>query len=209
MESLILFLIVCVVLIIVKIISKIIFSKKRKKINEKINNELKNKNFNTTKTLLITDCRTLKASTDEEKQKIFLDADNKKIFLADYREEKFFILDFDEIVDCEIYESSSMSSEGKRKRIKEWCNTMKLIIKIDNIDAPQIDYDIIFGRRKVDKESIYYKNLRDELQEVKSLFDVIKSEKVTKRKKFIYCKYCGTKNHEESLKCESCGGHLK
>ena len=208
METLILTLIVAAIILIIRTISRIVFLKKRRKINEKINLELKEKNFNPTKTLLITDCRTLKAR-DEEKQKIFLDADSKKIFLYDYDKEKSFVLDFNEIVDCEIYESSAISSEGRRRNVKEWCNTMKLIIKIDNIDDPQIDYEIVFGRRKVDKESVYYKNLRDGLQEVKSLFDVIKSEKTSRKKKYIFCRYCGAKNHDESLKCEFCGGNLK
>lgn len=209
METIILFLIVFTIVILVNIISRLRFAKKRRKVNKKVDNALKEKNFNATKTIFITDCRTLKAAKDDEKQRMFLDTENRKFFLADYKKEKFFVLDFNEIVDCEIYEHSAMISEGRRREIKEWCNSMKFIIKIDSIDTPQIEYDIVFGRRRVDKESVQYKELRDGLQEVKALFDVIKAEKTSKRKHYVYCKYCGAKNHEESLKCEFCGGNLK
>lgn len=209
MESILLFLIICAVIIIFKIISKVRFTKKRLKTDEKINKKLKEENFNATKTLVITDCRTIALTKDEAKQKIFIDADNKKFFLTDYKKDKFFVLNFGDVIDCEIYETSAIASEGNRRRMKEFCNNLKLIIKIDNIDYPQIEYDIVFGRRRVDKSSVQYQNLRDGLQEIKSFFDVIKSEKTAKRKKFIYCIYCGAKNHDDSLKCESCGGNLK
>ena len=199
--------IIVAIIIIFKLISRIRFLRKRKAINQKLEAKLKEENFNPTKTITLTDCRTFNSLGDDDKQKIFVDANNKKLFLTDYSKEKFYTIAFGDVVDSEIYETSSIS--GRRKRdINECCNSMKLIIKINNMDMPQISYDIVFGR-KIDKESSIYRNLRSSLQEVESFFDVIKSEKTAKAKSFVYCKYCGAKNHEESLKCESCGGDLK
>ena len=76
------------------------------------------------------------------------------------------------------------------------------------MDLPQVAYEIV-SKRKVDKESHLYEALRNSTQETKSFFDVINSEAAPKSKKFVYCMYCGAKNHAESLKCESCGGDLK
>lgn len=203
-----LFLVTLAVIIVIKIISKIRFRKRRLKTNRKLQAKLEELKFTPTKTILITDCRTLTLSNDEEKQRILIDADSKHVFLVDYAKDKFFKIHFGDIVDCEIFENSAIYSEGRRRRMKECCNSMKLIIKVNNMDAPQIAYDIVFSRRKIDKESNEYMTLRNGIQEVKTFFDVIKSEK-TKKKRFIYCRYCGAKNHEESLKCESCKGNLK
>ena len=206
--TVVLCIIITAIVVIVKVISKILFLKKRKSINQKLQSKLQELKFNATKTILLSDCRTFNSLSDDDRQKIFIDADNKKLLLTNYRNEKFHVIDFADIVDCEIYESSSISSEGRRRRVNEWCNSMKLIIKINNMDMPQISYEIIFGR-KVDKESSVYRNLRSSLQEAKSFFDVIKSEKVSPKIRFVYCKYCGAKNNETSHKCESCGGDLK
>lgn len=206
-RSIILFLITLAVIVLFKIISKIRFRKKRLKINKKLDEKLKEQNFVATKTILITDCRTLNLSDDAEKQRLLIDAKNKKLFLTDYSKEKFYTINFGDVVDCEIFENSAIS--GKRREMKEWCNAMKMIIKINNMDTPQITYDVVLKNRKVDKESNDYMKLINGLQEIKSFFDVIKSEKTDKKKRFVYCMYCGAKNHEESLKCESCGGELK
>ena len=202
-----LFLIVMVVVVTVSIISNIKFRKKRRATNKKLELKLKEEKFNVTKTISVYDCKTYNSTNEEDIQKIYVDADNKKLFLTDYSKEKFYTIDFADVVDCEIFETSSVSSEGRRRDVNEYCNSMKLIIKINNMDMPQITYDIVF--RKVDKESNTYRGLRAYLQETKSFFDVLKSEKASKRKKFVYCKYCGTKNSEEAPKCSSCGGDLR
>lgn len=206
--SFFLFVITIAIIVIVKVISNIRFRKKRLAINQKLQAKVKEQNFNVTKIISIRDCRTFNSTDEEDKQKIFVDADNKKLFLTDYSKEKFHTIDFADIVESEIYETSAISGGRRRRDINDYCNSLKLIIKIDNIDMPQITYDIIFGT-KVDKESNMYRNLRVALQEVESFFDVLSADKKSNKKKFVFCRYCGTKNSEESPKCISCGGDLK
>lgn len=205
METLVLCLIIFGIIILKKIISQARFLKKRRKTNKLLEQKLKDENFNATKTINVLDSKTIN-SLNEDKQKIFVDAKNKKLFLTDYSKQKFYTLNFSDVVGCEIFETNSIS--GKRRDLENWCNSLKLIIKINNMDMPQISYDIVF-KGKVDKESNAYATLRNSTQEVKAFFDVINSEKAPKSKKFVYCMYCGAKNHEDSLKCESCGGELK
>ena len=200
--------IIFVIIVICKIISHLRFRKKRLSINKKLEEKLKETNFNVTKTISIRDSRTFNSIEEEDKQKIFVDAENQKLFLTNYSKEKFHTIDFADIVDAEIYETSAISGERKRRDINEYCNSLKLIIKIDNMDMPQITYDSGLGR-KIDKEGNMYRGLRGQLQEVKSFFDVISAEKTSKKTKFVFCKYCGTKNSEEAPKCSSCGGDLK
>ena len=203
----ILFFIIMAIVIIVNIISRIKFRKKRMAINQKLEEKVKEQNFNVTKTILIRDSRTFNSTDNLDKQKILIDADNKKLFLTDYSKGKFHTVDFADVIDCEIYETSSISGGRRRRDFTDNCNSLKFIIKIDNMDMPQIVYDIGMGI-KIDKNSNMYRNLRGAIQEVNSFFDVVCSEK-TSKKKFVFCKYCGTKNSEDSPKCTSCGGDLK
>ncbi|MBQ7917478.1 MAG: hypothetical protein IJ310_01525 [Clostridia bacterium] len=206
METLVLFFITLGIIILKKTISKARFLKKRRKTNKLLEQKLKEENFKPTKTINVLDSRTIN-SLNEDRQKIFVDAKNKKLFLTDYANQKFYNLNFSDVVGCEIFETNSIS--GKRRDLENWCNSLKLIIKINNMDMPQISYDIVV-KAKVDKESNIYSTLRNSTQEVKAFFDVINSEPAaTKSKKFVYCIYCGAKNHADSLKCESCGGDLK
>ena len=204
----ILFFIIMAIVIVVNIISRIRFRKKRLATNQKLQASVKEQNFNVTKTISVRDSRTFNSTNEEEFQKIFVDAENKKLFLTDYAKQKFHTFDFADIIDTEVYETSSVSGGRKRRDINEYCNSLKFVIKIDSMDMPQIIYDIGMGR-KIDKNSNIYANLRASLQELKSFFDVIKSEKSPKKKKFVYCKYCGTKNSEDSPRCVSCGGDLR
>ena len=206
MQMIIIVLITVAIILFKKIISRILFLRKRKATNRLLQQKLKESNFEETKIIHILDRRTINSTNEEEKQKIYIDAKNKKLFLTDYSKQKFYTINFEDVVGCEIFETNSIS--GKRKNIENWCNSLKLIIKINNMDLPQITYDVVF-KCKVDKESNLYANLRNSVQEVKSFFDVINSNASQTHKKFVYCRYCGAKNHQESLKCESCGGDLK
>ena len=205
--TIILCLIITIIVVVANIISRIRFMKKRLATNQKLQAKLKEQNFNVTKAISIRDSRTFNSTNEEDKQKIFVDTENKKLFLTDYAKQKFHTIDFADIIDTEIYETSSISGGRKRRDINEYCNSLKFIIKIDSIEMPQIIYDIGLGR-KIDKNSNMYANLRGAIQEVNSFFDVISNEK-TPKKRFIFCRYCGTKNSEDEPKCISCGGDLK
>ena len=142
------------------------FRKKRLSINKKLEEKLKETNFNVTKTISIRDSRTFNSIEEEDKQKIFVDAENQKLFLTNYSKEKFHTIDFADIVDAEIYETSAISGERKRRDINEYCNSLKLIIKIDNMDMPQITYDIGLGR-KIDKEgNIMMENIKEQEDDI-------------------------------------------
>ena len=108
------------------------------------------------------------------------------------------------------YENNSVSSVGwgNYSTIKNKCNELKLIFKIDNLDYPQVVYNIISPNCEIDKDMGNYKVFSNRLQEIKAFFDVINNEKTSKKKKFIYCRSCGAKNDSESLKCVSCGDKL-
>ena len=206
MEMIIIIFVTVAIILLKKIISRALFLKKRKATNRLLEQKIKQENFEVSKTIYVLDWRTINSTNEEEKQKIYVDAKNKKLFLTNYAKQKFHTVNFSDIVGSEIFETSSIS--GRRKNIENLCNSLKLIVKINNMDLPQITYEVIF-KTKIGKESVLYSNLRNSIQEVKSFFDVINAGSTQKSKKFVYCKYCGAKNHEESLKCTSCGVDLK
>lgn len=203
---------VCVFIPLVPIISMGRIKKRVKEINEKANEQLNKIKFNISKTYNVRDCVTIGQLVDDLcYRKIFVNSEDKKICFVDYQKSKLVIVDFNEIVGCEIVENSAMEDVGfgNNVSLKEKCSDMKLIIKIDNLENPQVIYNMVFSENKINKSGNDYNNLKNYAQEIKSFIDVIRADTTLKRKKFIYCKYCGAKNNEESLKCESCGGSLK
>ena len=184
-------------------------------INDKALEKLYNKKFNVKTEFQLIDCILTNYSKNKVFKKIYVDTDDKKVAFVDYKKGMLNILDYSEILGCEILESSALASNtwglgsSQNVTIAEKCKSMKLVIKTNNIDKPQLVYDIVFGNREVEKGGLKYRTMQEKLQEVKSFFDIISTEKTTKRKNFIYCRYCGAKNHDEALKCESCGSSLK
>ena len=144
--------IIMAIVLVVNIISRIRFRKKRLAINQKLDAKVKEQNFNITKTISIRDSRTFNSTNEQDKQKILVDAENKKLFLTDYSKGRFHVIDFADVIDCEIYETSSISGGRRRRDITDYCNSLKFIIKIDNMDMPQVTYDIGLGI-KIDKDS--------------------------------------------------------
>ena len=188
---------------------------RNKNVNIAVKNRLASKNFNVTKVLKVIDCYSIDAVEDEKIKQILLDMENKKACLIDYRSGKEYIVDFADIIECEIYKNNVVSGSGSRynrrhSQIEEQCVDMRLIIKINNIEKPQIVYDVVYGNNAINKRLEDYQILMNYLMEIESFFDVIKNEKsAIAKKEFVFCQYCGAKNHADSLKCESCGGDLK
>lgn len=179
-------------------------------INSKVRDVLINKNFKIIKIMCISDCFLLNSFSELGIRQILIDSKSEKIALVDYVNVMLFILDFKDIVNCEIYENNIVSGEnnGRDFSVKEEYNTMNLVLKINNVENPQIVYETIFKKCVVDGDSEEYSILLNNLQEIKAFFDVINHEKTSKKKKFVYCRSCGAKNDAESLKCVSCGDKL-
>ena len=186
------------------------FMKRYGKINDSILSKLKAEGFKVDKVFKVVDCLNVKTARGVRYQKILVDSKNKKVCLINYDDVKAHVLDFSEIVGCEIYENSVVSGyTWKRKTVvNNKCNDLQLIFKIDNLDCPQIKYNIVYEGCKLEKDGKSLKYIKDKLQEIKAFFDVINHEKTSKKKKFIYCRSCGAKNDAESLKCVSCGDKL-
>ena len=186
------------------------FMKRYGKINDNILSKIKTKGFKADKIFKVVDCFNVKTASGNRYQKIFIDSKNKRVCFIDYSEVKAHILDFSEIVGCEIYENSAVSGYTRKRKtvINNKCNDLQLIFKIDNPDCPQIKYNVVYEGCKLDKEGKSLKDIKDKLQEIKAFFDVINHQKTSKKKKFVYCRSCGAKNDAESLKCFSCGDKL-
>ena len=191
---------------------------RNKNVNLAVKSRLANKNFNITKMFKVIDCYSIDATEDEKFKQILFDMDNKKACLIDYRSGKEYIVDFADIIECEIYKNNVVSGSGSRyndyhrhhSHIEEQCVDMRLIIKINNLDKPQIVYDVVYGNNAINKRLEDYQILINYLMEIESFLDVIKNDKsAIAKKEFVFCQYCGAKNHADSLKCESCGGDLK
>ena len=186
------------------------FMKRYGSINDSVLSKLESAKFKTDKIFKVVDCLNVKATKGVRYQKIFIDSKNKKVCFVDYDNVKIYVLDFSEIVGCEIYENSAVSSYTWKKKtiVNNKCNDLQLIFKIDNLDCPQVKYNVVYEDCKLEKGGYSLKSINDNLQEIKSYFDVINHEKTSKKKKFIYCRSCGAKNDSESLKCVSCGDKL-
>ena len=192
--------IVCIVFMLwIQLANKQVF-KVFKKVNESASLYCEQNNFNITKKYTFFDTATIKSKDKDGLQMIFVDAINKKICLINYKESKYKIVNFDEILDCTIYNSETNGN----------CVELDLIIKIDNFEMPQFVYHAILNERGVVKSTEEHRIMVNSINEIKAFFDIIRgSNRSIKRKRFIYCRFCGQKNDEESLKCVSCGGGLK
>ncbi|MBO4570008.1 MAG: hypothetical protein J5689_02190, partial [Clostridia bacterium] len=109
--------------------------------------KLKENNFNITKTITLNDYFTIGAD-NIEKQKVFIDEENRKICFINYETHKYYILNFNELINYEVYSNDTSLSVGghggglfaglfaasSEKRIKE----LKLIIRINQIQNSQI-----------------------------------------------------------------------
>lgn len=158
-------------------------------LNLKVNNYLMDKNFNCTKKFYITDNFTYKKSKSYKKF-LAIDNENKKLCLVDYCKCSVSIVDLNEIVNYEIYENGSSVVTGGG--IGSWgaglfgaqsnktCKELRLIIRLNTYENPQICYDVIFDTflgLGVGKTSDIYKKCILSMQEAVSLLEVTNNNK--------------------------------
>lgn len=158
-------------------------------LNNKVNKYLKENDIPITKTISIADYWSWNKETMSQKQ-IVVSSSEKKIALADYENNSLSIVNFNEILDYEIYENGStvtFGGGGKYGMVSGLfgaetsgnCKDLRLIIRLKRYDKSQIVYDIISNvplNVGVNKTSDIYRKCMLTLQEAASFFEVVKQE---------------------------------
>ena len=162
--------------------------KQQEKINVNAHNILSNSNFNTNKIFYLNDNTTYNKSTDCKKF-IAIDNDYKQICLINYEKGNMIIVNFNEILNYEIYENGSNTTTGGTiggfwsgifaAETNGNCKDLKLIIRLNRYDTSQISYDIISNTLfnvGINKSTQTYKKCISTLQEIVSFLEVVKKE---------------------------------
>lgn len=155
-------------------------------INQKVTSDLVDKNFVASKIYYITDYNSVNKENKFKKQ-IMVDGVNKKIVLIDYELCSYLIISFKDFLGYELYEDGTTITEGagiggmgfgifgasSSKSVKDF----RLIIRINNIERPNIIYNIIKDtvlNIGLSKNEYSYRECLHSIQEVISFFEVIK-----------------------------------
>ena len=167
--------------------------KNQENINSKANDSLKNSNFKLTKKFYLNDYATYNQSNNCKKF-IAVDNDNKQICLIDYEKGSLLIVEFNEILNYELYENGSNQTVGGNiggfwsgifgAETNGMCKDLKLIIRLKRYDTSQVSYEIISNtsfNMGINKSTQPYKQCISTLQEVVSFLEVIKNENNTKK----------------------------
>lgn len=179
---------VLITLLIVGIVS--LYSMKetkeqQKELNENVLNHLINKDFNATKIIYLDDNATFGKGDLLTKKFISIDSQNKKILLVDYVKSCYYIIDFEDFLNYEIYENGNTVTDGAQiggffsglftASSTTKCTDLRLIIKINSIEISQVSYNIIEHGNLggVEKTSNIYRECVAKLQEATSVLDVI------------------------------------
>lgn len=161
---------------------------RNEQLNKKAIEYLKDNNIKVSKTVYLSDYWTYNRA-DICKKQISVSADCKKIALMDYESQKLSVVDFANIVNYEIYENGSHATYGGGvagvwsgifgAETTGMTRDLRLIIRLNTYEKPQIVYDIISKTPLnigVSKTSDIYSNCISTLQEAVSLLEVIKQE---------------------------------
>ena len=158
---------------------------KQQNINKKVLEQLKNSSFNITKLFYINDIFTWDKENNA-KQIVVVDNDSKKIAFIDYQTQSYSVVDYTEIINYEIYENggTTTTSVGALGYLSVFgadttgnCKDLKLIVRLNNLNKPQIVYNIIsetFMNSGVNKSVNSYKACINTLQEFVSFLEIIK-----------------------------------
>ena len=163
-------------------------SSTQKETNKKVLKTLQDNNFNISKVFYINDNFTYTEEV-ECKKFIAIDKDNKKICLVNYVSNSLLIVNFNEILNYEIYENGNTHTSGGglggfvggifSAETDTSCKELKLIIRLNRYDTSQVAYNIISNTTfniGLNKSSEAYKNCISTLQEVVSFLEVVKNE---------------------------------
>ncbi len=167
--------------------------KNQENINSKANKSLTSSNFNITKKFYLNDYATYNQSNNCKKF-IAVDNDNKQICLIDYEKGSMLIVEFNEILNYEVYENGSNTTTGGSiggfwsgifgAETNGMCKDLKLIIRLKRYDTSQVSYEIISNtsfNMGINKSTQPYKQCVSTLQEVVSFLEVIKNENNAKK----------------------------
>ena len=168
--------------------------KNQESINSKANKTLTSSNFNITKKFYLNDYATYNQSNNCKKF-IAIDNDNKQICLIDYEKGSMLIVEFNEILNYEVYENGSNTTTGGSiggfwsgifgAETNGMCKDLKLIIRLKRYDTSQVSYEIISNtsfNMGINKSTQPYKQCISTLQEVISFLEVVKNENITNKK---------------------------
>ncbi len=169
--------------------------KNQESINLKANDTLKNSNFSITKKFFLNDYATYN-QPDTCKKFIAVDNDNRQICFIDYDKGSLFIVNFNEILNYEIYENGSNATTGGSiggfgtgffgAETNGMCKDLKLIIRLKRYDTSQVSYDIIANtsfNMGINKSTQPYKQCISTIQEVVSFLEVVKNENNSHKEK--------------------------
>ena len=172
-------------------------------INNQVFKLLKEKNFNISKTFYIDGYGTYNKSNDYKKM-VVLDNENKEVCFVNYEYGTLVKVNFNEILNYEIYENGSSVTTGGNiggffggifaAETNGMVKELKLIIRLKRYDMSQVTYDLISKTTfniGINKSNEIYKNCISSLQEVVSFLEVVKNENSTNsRDKFFVSTFC-------------------
>lgn len=186
--------------------------KKYKAINEKVVLKLKEMGFKASKIFALSGRKS--GLEDIEKMLILADSKNKKIAFVDYDKLMCNVVDYKDLIDYKVIEKNGTDVDSHIHHSLIWdstytvassreiCKKLQLVFVLNNEEDSTIIYDLVKSSISIDSDR--YKRLSKELIEITAFLDIVKKN-APKDKKFVYCKYCGTKNEYDSKKCSSCG----
>ncbi len=186
-----------------------------KAMNEKVLDTLDEIDFEISRTFLLPSPRT--GERDIEKMMLLVDNTANKFAFIDYSSKRIRVVDFSDFVGYKIIENNGVNVESKMhynillnstyssNTSSDICKKLQLLLIVNDENDTNLVYD--FVRSGVGMDSEIYRNMSKALVEVTSYFEII-NKKMTKGKKFVYCKYCGVKNSSELSHCSSCGSAL-
>ena len=143
--------------------------------------------FFTDRVLILKDNATYKAG-EEYRQKIYADTQRKIFGLPDYKTGQVYFIPFEDFSGYEVYTDGGTQINGGGYVYKgsgwsgvisrDLCRTLRLIIKINRFELPQISYDCVSGiKRGINKSSRAYREIMAALQEATAFLEVIRQKK--------------------------------
>lgn len=157
----------------------------QKSLNELALSQASKSGFIPTRIFYIADYSTFN-KPDECKKMLAVDTENKKLLVQDYTKNTSNIIDFKDFLNYELYENSSILTQGITGGVgyfggesKGMIRDLRIIIRFKSIVQPQIAYNLISKtilNMGVAKTSPVYRAISPTMQELISLLEVIKNE---------------------------------
>ena len=186
------FIIIISIFLILKLVNLSNIRKQQETLNTQSKEKIQELNLNLNKIFYLDDYATYNQPASC-KQYISADTENKKFCLIDYDNGNLFVIGFEEFLNYSIYENGSQQTVGANisglytglfgTETNGMCKDLKLIIRLNNYDNPQLVYNIISNTTfniGINKSSRIYKQCIGTLQEVVSFLEVVKNDNIKK-----------------------------